>query len=115
LARNVNAPIGHFSNIAGFVEAGESLEQAVLREVQEEVGIAIHNLEYVGSQPWSFPHQLMVGFFAEYLSGEVTPAPGEIAEADFWPIDELPSLPNPASISGKLVLAHQERIRNNLS
>ncbi|TPE50874.1 NAD(+) diphosphatase [Maribrevibacterium harenarium] len=115
LARNVNAPVGHFSNIAGFVEAGESLEQAVVREVQEEVGITIRNLEYMGSQPWSFPHQIMVGFFAEYASGEVTPAVGEIAEAGFWPVDELPNIPNPASISGKLVLAHQERIRSNLS
>ncbi|RDL42730.1 NAD(+) diphosphatase [Marinomonas piezotolerans] len=106
LARPLTAPEGRFSNIAGFVEAGETLEQAVHREVYEEVGIRVKNIRYIDSQPWSFPHQLMMGFFAEYESGELTPAPDEIAEAGWWRYDDLPNTPNATSISGQLILAH---------
>ena len=81
LARSFTMEAGRFSNIAGFVEAGETLEEAVAREVMEEVGITVRNIQYVGSQPWSFPHQLMVGFYAEYESGELCLAPDEIARA----------------------------------
>ncbi|MEO9653779.1 NAD(+) diphosphatase [Marinomonas sp.] len=111
LARGLHAPKGKFSNIAGFVEAGETLEQAVAREVQEEVGLKVKNIRYVDSQPWSFPHQLMVGFFADYESGEIQPAPGEIDEADWYPLDDLPHIPNPATISGQLILRHIEHIQ----
>lgn len=110
LARPFTAPEGRFSNIAGFVEAGETLEQAVQREVMEEVGIKVKNIRYEGSQPWSFPHQLMVGFFAEYESGEIHPAPDEIAEAGWWRYDQLPSIPNPTSISGQLIMKHAQEL-----
>jgi NAD+ diphosphatase len=110
LARSFNMPSGRMSNIAGFVEAGETLEEAVHREVLEEVGIHIKNIQYRGSQPWSFPHQLMVGFFAEYDHGDIVPAPDEIAEAGWYPIDALPTTPNATSISGQLILEHVEFI-----
>ncbi|MEP3350083.1 MAG: NAD(+) diphosphatase [Marinomonas sp.] len=111
LARGLHAPKGKFSNIAGFVEAGETLEQAVAREIREEVGIEVKNIRYASSQPWSFPHQLMVGFFADYASGEITPAPGEIDEADWYPIDNLPHIPNSVTISGQLILNHIKHIK----
>lgn len=110
LARSFAMEKGRFSNIAGFVEAGETLEQAVQREVMEEVGIRIKNIRYIDSQPWSFPHQLMVGFFAEYDSGEITPAPDEIAEAAWWDYDKLPNTPNITSISGQLIAAHAKQL-----
>jgi NAD+ diphosphatase len=111
LARGPQAPKGKYSNIAGFVEAGETLEQAVAREIREEVGLEVTNIRYVSSQPWSFPHQLMVGFFADYESGDITPAPGEIEEADWYDIDDLPYIPNQVTISGQLILKHVEHIK----
>ncbi|MCV2403482.1 NAD(+) diphosphatase [Marinomonas sp. C2222] len=113
LARGHQAPKGKYSNIAGFVEAGETLEQAVSREISEEIGIKVNNIRYVDSQPWSFPHQLMVGFFADYKSGEITPAPGEIDEANWYDINDLPNIPNPTTISGQLILKHIEQMKQN--
>ncbi|TDO96007.1 NAD(+) diphosphatase [Marinomonas balearica] len=115
LARSPHMKEGMYSNIAGFVEAGEPLEEAVHREVFEEVGIRVKNIEYVGSQPWSFPHQLMVGFYAEYESGEITPAEGEIESADWFPISDLPLTSSLASISGQLIHSHCARIQENES
>ena len=97
------------------MEAGETLEQAVHREVYEEVGIRVKNIRYIDSQPWSFPHQLMMGFFAEYESGELTPAPDEIAEAGWWRYDDLPNTPNATSISGQLILAHVKALAESNS
>lgn len=114
LARGPQMPKDRFSNIAGFVEAGETLEQAVMREVREEVGIEVTNIRYISSQPWSFPHQLMTGFFADYKGGEITPAPGEIEEAYWFPIDELPNIPNSTTISGQLITQHIQHIKGNI-
>ncbi|HEX7641751.1 MAG TPA: NAD(+) diphosphatase [Burkholderiaceae bacterium] len=104
LARNVAAPAGRFSALAGFLEAGESIEEAVHREVFEEVGLKVHNLRYFASQPWSFPHSLMIAYVAEYLSGEIRCAADEIAEAHWYgPEDELPAFAPKISIAGELI------------
>lgn len=92
-----------FSTLAGFVESGESLEQAVHREVFEEVGVKVKNLEYFGSQPWPFPHSLMVGFLAEHESGEILVDGHEILEAHWFDADELPFIPPNLSIAGQLI------------
>lgn len=103
LARNVNFAKNIWALIAGYVEIGESLEEAAHREVQEEVGIKIKNLKYFGSQPWPFGGiSLMVGFTAEYDSGEITLQEDEIAEAGFFTKDNLPGLP-----SSKVSIAHK--------
>ncbi|WP_164119470.1 NAD(+) diphosphatase, partial [Stenotrophomonas maltophilia] len=73
LARSPRFVPGVYSTLACFVEAGESVEQCVVREVREEVGVEVANLEYIGSQNWPFPHSLMLGFHAEYVSGEIVP------------------------------------------
>jgi len=100
LARNVAAPGGRFSALAGFLEAGESVEDAVHREVFEEVGLRVRDLRYFGSQSWPFPHSLMIAFTAEWESGEITVDPREIAEAHwFGPGDALPEFAIGVSIS----------------
>ncbi len=113
LARSPNFPPGRYSALAGFVEPGESLEQCVAREVQEEVGLKIKQLRYFGSQPWPFPHSLMLAFTAEYDSGDITPQPGEIEDARWFDIDALPELPPPFSISGRLIAATIARLRQS--
>ena len=97
-----------FTALAGFLEAGESIEEAVHREVFEEVGLKVKDLKYFGSQPWPFPHSLMIAFTAEYDSGDIKVDETEIAQAKwFGPEDELPPVP-PASfsISGQLIRAN---------
>lgn len=106
LARGPQFPPGLFSTLAGFIEAGESAEQALRREVEEEVGVKVGKLEYFSSQPWPFPHQLMLGFFAEYESGDIVVDGEEIHEANWWSIDELPKTPPASSISGQLIGAY---------
>jgi NAD+ diphosphatase len=92
-----------FSCLAGFVEPGESLESAVIREVHEEVGVTVANPRYQGSQPWPFPHSLMIGFRADYESGEIVCEPAEIAEANWYRRDDLPMIPPGISIARKLI------------
>ena len=103
LARGVNFPPGRFSALAGFLEAGESIEDCVIREVREEVGITVDGLEYFGSQSWPFPNSLMIAFTAKWAGGEITPDLSEIAEAAWFPLDALPQLPPRVSISRALI------------
>lgn len=93
------------SVLAGFVESGESLEQAVHREVMEEVGIRIKNLVYFSSQAWPFPHSLMVGYTAEYDQGEIQVDGKEILNAGWYHFDQLPNTPPTVSIAGQMIAA----------
>ena len=92
-----------FGIVAGFVEPGESLEDAVRREVREEVGFEIADLAYFGSQPWPFPHGIMIGFRANHRHGEITLDDGELAEAGWYAIDDLPEIPTRLSIARRLI------------
>lgn len=109
LARSKRHPEGMYSVLAGFVEAGETLEQAVHREVAEEAGIAIKNLKYIDSQPWPFPHSLMMGFTAEHESGDIRIDDDEIIEAAWFDFDQLPKTPPRASIAGRLISLTTEK------
>jgi NAD+ diphosphatase len=106
LARNKAFNTGFFSVLAGFVEPGESLEQTVAREVHEEVNLDVMDIRYFGSQPWPFPHSLMIGFTATYAGGEIVPQADEIAEAAWFSRKqpaELPQLPGKLSIARRLI------------
>jgi NAD+ diphosphatase len=109
LARSPRFPRGRYSIIAGFVEPGETLEEAVARELREEVGIEVRDVRYFGSQPWPFPHSLMVGFTAQYAGGEVRPDPAELEDAGWFTRDHLPDLPDRLSISRHLIDAFLAR------
>jgi len=104
MARSPHFTPGVYGLIAGFVEAGENLEEAIHREVHEEVNIDIRNLQYFGSQPWPFPDSLMIGFMAEYAGGELIIDSREIEEAGWYRYDQLPGRPSSnISIAGKLI------------
>ena len=103
LARNAHFPGAFFSTLAGFVDVGESLEETVVREVKEEVGVDVKNLRYFGSQPWPFGRSLMLGFTAEYAGGDIQVDGQEIAEADWFTPDHLPQLPPRLSIARQLI------------
>ena len=94
--------------VAGFVETGESLEEAVHREVMEETGLTIKNLKYFGSQPWPFPCGLMVGYTAEYVDGEIHLQKEELSRGKWFSKDNLPVLPEKLSIARKLIDAWLE-------
>ncbi len=107
LARHAQSPTGRFTALAGFLEAGESIEEAIHREVFEEVGLRVKNLQYFGSQSWPFPHSLMIAFTAEYAGGDIVIDANEIVEARwFGPQDVQPTPPPSVSISNVLVNAH---------
>lgn len=111
LARNARVSRPFYSLIAGFVEPGESLEQAVEREVMEETGLRVKNIRYVASQPWPFPHQLMVGFFADYAGGELVLQEEELADAGWFRPGEFPAVPPLTTIAGQLIQAMAADIR----
>jgi NAD+ diphosphatase len=109
LARHNRGP-GRYTALAGFLEAGESVEEAVHREVREEVGLEVKDLRYFASQPWPFPHSLMIAFTAEYAGGEVRVDPAEIAEARwFGPGEALPELSIRQSVARALIDANLPR------
>ncbi len=103
-----------YSTLAGFVEAGESVEECVRREVMEEVGLSLGEITYFHSQPWPFPGQLMLGFFAAYAAGDIKIDPQEIRDAKWFRYDQLPSIPAKASVAGQLI-AHYVNQRQQLS
>ncbi len=103
LARGRAFPIPMYSCIAGFVEPGETVEDAVHREVREEVGVELAEVHYVASQPWPFPHSLMLGFEATWGSGEIEIDDTEIVDANWYRPDELPMIPPPLSIARTLI------------
>lgn len=108
LARGTRTPEGVFTTLAGFVEPGESAEQAFAREVKEEVGIEIKNIQYRSSQPWPFPGQLMLGFFAEYAAGDINIDENEIIEAGWFDIEDLPLSAPFGTIAGQLIQSFVE-------
>jgi len=108
LGRSPNFPTGLYSTLAGFIETGESIEEAVHREVLEEVGLKIKNLKYYGSQSWPFPNSLMIGFHAEHDSGEIQVDGKEIVDARWWDIKALPPLPPKESIAHMLIDSYIE-------
>jgi len=91
------------SLIAGFVEPGETLEECIKREILEEVGIQVRNIKYFGSQPWPFPNSLMIGFTAEYESGEISVDGKEILEAGWYDVNSLPEIPSKMSIAREII------------
>jgi NAD+ diphosphatase len=111
LARGARFPLPFFSTLAGFVEIGETLEETVSREIREEVGIEVANIRYFGSQPWPFPHSLMVGFTAEWAGGDIHPDEKEILEAQWFRADALPPIPPRLSIARRLIDAWLEDVR----
>jgi NAD+ diphosphatase len=92
-----------YSLIAGFVEPGETLEECVVREVREEVGVEVADLRYVGSQSWPFPHQIMIGFMARYAGGAIAIDATELADAAWFTREALPDLPPPFTISRRII------------
>jgi NAD+ diphosphatase len=107
LAQHVSYATKRHVPLAGFLEAGESIEEAVHREVFEEVGLRVHNLAYFGSQAWPFPHSLMIAFTADYLDGEIRVDPNEIAEARWFGPEDFPEPGTNISISTALIEAHR--------
>jgi len=103
LARSQRFPAAMYSVIAGFVEPGESLEQCVHREIDEEVGVSVKNLRYFGSQTWPFPNSLMVAFTAKYADGQICIDPSEIVDARWFTAETLPRIPDKVSIARRLI------------
>lgn len=103
LARHARGRYSRYTALAGFIEPGENAEQALVREVREEVGLEVGQSRYVGSQSWPFPGQLMLGYLAHWRAGQVLPDRDEIAEADWFHYSELPEIPPPQTLSGQLI------------
>lgn len=103
LVHAANFKLPMYALVAGFVETGESLEECVSREVREETSLEIQNIRYFGSQSWPFPSQLMVAFIADYKSGEITYADGELTEGGWFAREDTPLLPTLPSLSRRLI------------
>ena len=103
LARAARFPHGLHSVLAGYVEPGETLEECVHREVREETGIEICDLRYFASQPWPFPHSLMIAFTAEHAGGEIQVDGVEIKDAQWYAADALPEIPGPMTVARRLI------------
>ena len=104
LAHNVRFPEGRYSHIAGFIEPGESVEDAIRREVMEEVGLHVDNIRFFSSQPWPMPHSLMLAFTAECTDkGDPTPDGEEIDDARWFTRETMPDLPGAGSIAGRML------------
>jgi NAD+ diphosphatase len=103
MTRQARFPPGMYGLVAGFMEPGESLEGCVAREVLEETGVRVRNIRYFGSQPWPFPHQVMIGFTADHAGGEIVVDTSELEEAAWFDRGNMPMLPPPFSIARKLV------------
>ena len=112
LARNANFPQDLYSTLAGFIEPGESAEAALSREVYEEVGLRVNSCRYFGSQPWPFPHQLMLGYFAAYEGGTIAVDGVEITDAQWWHYKNLPRTPPEHSISGQLIRSYIDHLES---
>ncbi|HUN67630.1 MAG TPA: NAD(+) diphosphatase [Burkholderiales bacterium] len=111
LARGPHFPPGMYSALAGFVEAGETLEQCLAREVEEEVGVRVSRIRYFTSQPWPFPNSLMIAFVCDWVSGEIRPQAGEIEAANWFHVLQLPKLPSRISIARRLIDAVVQEMR----
>ena len=108
LGRSKFFPPNMYSTLAGFIEAGENAEEALIREVKEEVNVKITNIKYFSSQSWPFPAQLMLGYFCQYKKGEIILNDAELEDARWFDIKELPIIPPDASISGQLIRSYIE-------
>ena len=108
LGRSKFFPLNMYSTLAGFIEAGENAEEALIREVKEEVNVEIANIKYFSSQSWPFPAQLMLGYFCQYKKGEIILNDAELEDARWFNIKELPLIPPDASISGQLIRSYIE-------
>ncbi|MDR3214232.1 MAG: NAD(+) diphosphatase [Azoarcus sp.] len=105
LARSPHFAPGMYSALAGFVEAGESAEECLRREIREEAGIEVGNIRYFGSQSWPYPHSLMLGFLADYQGGELVAQEKEIEDIGWFCFDSLPILPHPSSLARRMIEA----------
>ena len=108
LGRSKFFPENMYSTLAGFIEAGESAEQALIREVSEEVNVEVSQIEYHSSQSWPFPSQLMLGYKCKYQKGEIVLNDKELEDAQWFNIKELPNIPPDTSISGQLIRSYIE-------
>ncbi len=114
LARSPHFPSGMYSALAGFVEPGETLEQCLAREVAEEVGVTVANLSYFASQPWPFPHSLMIAFVCDWAGGEIRTEDPEIEAANWFDVLQLPKIPSKISIARRLIDAVSAEIRRQI-